>query len=342
MDLSVIIITRNEAPRLRFCLASVQAACARAKSEIAAELEVIVVDDASTDETARLCASLSSAITIRHERNARCEGRSASRNRGAREARGRTILFLDGDTVISPSSIVSHLQFHGGTEGIARGEVFNLRQARFLRDPETGEAFEAFSTHNARSDELLKLQWVTDAFHEIERRAEPGIYPGAVSRRLAELECHALRAPDRTHSLWMTASAHNISIPKEVFHDVGGFTESLTMNEHRELALKADIKRGYLVHLLDNSQSYHLCHSHSWRDPLEHLSLWEPLFRESYPRNDVRLLPFFWLSVAESKGLPSELFIPTLSDLLERAQGNITPYEEYRAVSPLFSSHSHA
>jgi hypothetical protein len=114
------------------------------------------------------------------------------------------------------------------------------------------------------------------------------------------------------------------------------------MNEHRDLALKAEITRGYSVHLLDESRSYHLCHSHSWRDPLANLSLWEPRFRDSYPRNDVRLLPFFWLSVAESSELPRELFIPTLSKLLELSQGDIAPYEDYRRTSPLFSPYSDA
>jgi glycosyltransferase involved in cell wall biosynthesis len=78
MDLSVVIITRNEAPRLRFCLASIEAACARAKRDLGAEIEVIVVDDTSTDETAELCASFRSEISIRYERNVQCEGRSAS------------------------------------------------------------------------------------------------------------------------------------------------------------------------------------------------------------------------------------------------------------------------
>jgi hypothetical protein len=183
----------------------------------------------------------------------------------------------------------------------------------------------------------VKLEWVKDKFEEIERRAQPGIYPGSIPRLLAELECAALRAPGRAHSLWMTVSAHNSSIRKEHFSSVGGFDENLALNEHRELALRLETRSGLSVRLLEECRSYHLCHSTTWRDPLVSLDAWEPFMLASYPRKDVRLLSFFWLSLAGTSELPQELHISTIEDLIERARGDIVRYDEFRLQSPLFS-----
>lgn len=61
------------------------------------DLELIVVDDGSTDETARLVslrASSDSRLRLISQSN---EGRSSARNRGVREARGERVMFLDAD-----------------------------------------------------------------------------------------------------------------------------------------------------------------------------------------------------------------------------------------------------
>lgn len=337
MDLSVVIITCNEAPRLRFCLAALEQACVYALERSRVALEVLIIDDASADETPEVCASARLPVETRYERNVTRAGRSASRNRGGDLARGEVLLFLDGDTLVSRTALLAHLDFHAKESGIARGETFNLRQARFLRDPDAGEFFEGHSSRAVRADELVKLEWVKDSFDEIERRAQPGIYPGSIPRLLAELECAALRAPGRAHSLWMTVSAHNISIRKEPFSSVGGFNEHLTLNEHRELALRLEIRLGLAVRLLEECRSYHLCHSTTWRDPLVSLDAWEPFMLASYPRNDVRLLSFFWLSLAGSSELPPELRIATIEELIERSREGIAHYEEFRRSSPLFS-----
>jgi len=341
MDLSVIIITRNEAFRLQLCLAAVTTACARSARSLGARVEVLVVDDASTDETRNILAAADSTLNIRVVCNTECLGRSASRNRGAIEAQGRILLFLDGDTLVSPDALSAHLRFHEHANGIARGETFNLRQARFLHDPTRGIPFNEFSNHKARPDELIHVDWLANNFEEVERRAQPGIYPGLAARRLAELEIEALRAPTRNHSLWMAMTSHNISLEASAFRRVEGFTASLTMNEHRELALKAETRLGIWVHLLDECRSYHLCHSNTWRDPLASMSLWEPYFISTFPRDDVKLLPFFWLTIAESKDLPPELRIPTLSDLTERSDRDTSAYENFRRNSPLFGLSAH-
>ncbi len=81
------------------CLASVVA-------QDGVDLEVIVVDDASTDETPRVAAAFAAADervrVIRHERNA---GHIATFNEGLGEARGEYVLKLDADDLLAPGAL---------------------------------------------------------------------------------------------------------------------------------------------------------------------------------------------------------------------------------------------
>jgi glycosyltransferase involved in cell wall biosynthesis len=73
-----------------------QQAIESALSQTHTALEVIVVDDGSTDETVEVCARLAadSRVRVIQQRN---QGVGAARNRGARAASGDYLCFLDAD-----------------------------------------------------------------------------------------------------------------------------------------------------------------------------------------------------------------------------------------------------
>jgi glycosyltransferase involved in cell wall biosynthesis len=62
--------------------------------------EVIVVDDASTDGTARVAESLGARVV-----SVSCRHIAATRNAGAREAQGRWLIFVDADTRVTPAVV---------------------------------------------------------------------------------------------------------------------------------------------------------------------------------------------------------------------------------------------
>jgi hypothetical protein len=156
-------------------------------------------------------------------------------------------------------------------------------------------------------------------------------------RALAELEISALRDSAIEHSLWMTMIAHNFSVSKSLFQQCGGFLAALDMNEHRELALSLSENNNVRVRLVENAFSIHLCHSAQWRDPLQTMQSWEPIFLARHPTAEAKLLPFFWLSLAPNSGIPVELRIPTIPELIRRSRGDISPYVHFRRSSSIFA-----
>lgn len=93
-DVSVIIPVHNHFAATHRCLTSLL------HHLPTTSMEIILVDDASTDETIFAGPLLSGAVRL--HRLARNEGFVAASNAGAALARGRLLLFLNNDTVATP------------------------------------------------------------------------------------------------------------------------------------------------------------------------------------------------------------------------------------------------
>jgi glycosyltransferase involved in cell wall biosynthesis len=94
LRLSVIVPVYNDAHALRRCLAALIASRPPAT-------EIIVVDDASTDESPAAAAEFDVRV-LRLSANA---GPAAARNHGARHARGAVLMFVDSDVLIAPGAL---------------------------------------------------------------------------------------------------------------------------------------------------------------------------------------------------------------------------------------------
>lgn len=92
---SVVITTYNQAAYIGQTLRS-------ALEQTYAPVEVIVVDDGSTDDTPLRLAPFAGRITVIRQEN---RGVAGSRNRGILAARGELIAFLDGDDLWEPDKL---------------------------------------------------------------------------------------------------------------------------------------------------------------------------------------------------------------------------------------------
>ena len=117
---SVIVPTHNRAHFLGQALASLS-------DQTLAEIEIIVVDDGSTDDTPALLAAFGDQrlVVVRHAVN---RGIPVARNSGLERARGRYVAWLDSDDIARPDRFerqAAYLSSHPGTAmiGCCAGKI---------------------------------------------------------------------------------------------------------------------------------------------------------------------------------------------------------------------------
>jgi glycosyltransferase involved in cell wall biosynthesis len=112
--ISFIIPAYNEELELSSTLAAIRAAT----SGMSQPIEIIVVDDASTDATSEVAAQSGAQLIAIHRRQI-----AAARNAGARAARGEYLFFVDADTRINRTHVSEAMAALGAgyAGGSARG-----------------------------------------------------------------------------------------------------------------------------------------------------------------------------------------------------------------------------
>lgn len=117
---SIIIPVYNVAPYLRECLDSVL-------SQTIEDLEVLAVDDGSTDESGKIIdeyAVKDQRITVLYKGNG---GVSSARNAGIDLAQGEFLCFVDGDDIVSPTYLQDLYEAMGDADSSMGGfKTFGL------------------------------------------------------------------------------------------------------------------------------------------------------------------------------------------------------------------------
>lgn len=93
--ISIIVPVYNCNQFLSYCVESLL-------SQSYKNLEILLVDDGSTDNSGKICDSYSNNYKFIHTIHQKNEGLSAARNTGIENAKGEWVLFVDGDDVVSP------------------------------------------------------------------------------------------------------------------------------------------------------------------------------------------------------------------------------------------------
>jgi glycosyltransferase involved in cell wall biosynthesis len=116
-EVSVVVPTRDRRRLLRLALFSVL-------RQRGVDIEVIVVDDASTDDSAEMVSGLADR-RVRLIRQSASHGVSTTRNRGIEEAGGDWIAFLDDDDLWAPEKLVRQLEVatRAGRTWVYAGDV---------------------------------------------------------------------------------------------------------------------------------------------------------------------------------------------------------------------------
>jgi GT2 family glycosyltransferase len=196
MDLSIIIVTYNSSPFIEGCLRSLQ----EPMKDI--DHEIVVVDNASTDETCRLIQEGSPhAVLVRSPTNV---GFAKANNLGLRRARGEFILLVNPDTLWKRGDIKRAIQFLR-----TRPEIGALGCRLILEEGTWQKSHGHFPTFCRELKEAFYLprlfpgrEWSTGMFIYQERFG-----PGPVD--------------------WVSATF--LLCPRKVALDIGGFDEQYFM-----------------------------------------------------------------------------------------------------------------
>lgn len=165
MPVSVVVTTRNRRDDLRTCLHSVQT------QDV--PLELIVIDDASTDGTAEMVrAEFPAAKLIVHQQ---AQGYIRGRNEAARLATGDVLVSLDDDAVFSSAGIVADTlaSFDDPRVGAVAIPYIDVNRDSVVRQlaPDRNGAYVAGTfigtAHAVRRDLFLRLGGYREAlFHQ--------------------------------------------------------------------------------------------------------------------------------------------------------------------------------
>ena len=113
---SFVVPAHNEESLLAATLFAINAAA----TACAIEYEIVVADDASTDRTAHVAASVGARVVpVQHRQIA------ATRNSGARASNGEVLVFVDADTLINKEVLRAAL------DTVARGAIGGGAAVRF-------------------------------------------------------------------------------------------------------------------------------------------------------------------------------------------------------------------
>lgn len=126
IQVAVVIPVHNAEQTLRACIQSVL-------DTGYADLEVVVVDDASTDSSMEIAASFQDPriVIVNNQTNL---GPAGARNRGVKAARGGLILFVDSDTRVDADCIEQHVRTHQSVEtDLVAGAVQGIHETVFGR-----------------------------------------------------------------------------------------------------------------------------------------------------------------------------------------------------------------
>ncbi|MBP2708422.1 glycosyltransferase family 2 protein [Microbispora sp. RL4-1S] len=133
---SVVVPAHNCEKTLRACLSS-------ALSQTYPTVEVVVVDDASTDGTREIAREFPCTLVAQPYNM----GVSAARNAGAAAARGAVLFFLDSDVALAPDAVANAVRLLG--EDPRCGCVYGVYAKEPLVDDGPVETYRTLRMHHA-------------------------------------------------------------------------------------------------------------------------------------------------------------------------------------------------
>ncbi|PLT27788.1 glycosyltransferase family 2 protein [Peribacillus deserti] len=229
---SVVMPSYNRYPLNLYALQSLQK-----QTFPCSQMEVIFVDDGSSDETPNIRSQLTTPYSLKWIRNESPLGRSKARNLGVEHASGRIIVFLDAEMIAAPTLIETHYLAQNEQDGLVVSGCLELKRLYTMLFP--GFNLEQISQLHALYGDNRQVLTLIDQFYldgssspitlltseemtnmEILEKRSYGVeyYNDILNQFGNELEGFRFS--------WINFCSGNVSVSKELFIKAGGFDES--------------------------------------------------------------------------------------------------------------------
>ncbi|MDG4656626.1 glycosyltransferase family 2 protein [Ectobacillus antri] len=130
IEVSIVMNSYNKYPQCLYSLYALEYQTFPHK-----KMEVILVDDTSSDETP-LLANYNPPFIFKYIRPAVNQGRSRAKNIGIAEATGHIIIMLDAEVIVEPDFVRQQYLYHQSEELVAVTTCFNHRSTYTVYDPQ--------------------------------------------------------------------------------------------------------------------------------------------------------------------------------------------------------------
>lgn len=207
-QISVIVPVYNGEAYLEACIESIA-------NQTYPNLEIIIINDGSTDKTAQICAKLQTAYGNLHIITLQDEGVSAARNAGIEAANGDFLMFVDADDRLRPGVLRGLYDILTGTDSDVAGCGFAVWETtagweRLMREGEMPRKLtEGWAVKTYNNDCFLRegiLRGNTRCWSKLYRRSligqvrfREGLSIGEDMLFLVELLPHMRRAAETAY-----------------------------------------------------------------------------------------------------------------------------------------------
>ncbi|WP_051633500.1 glycosyltransferase [Bacillus sp. UNC41MFS5] len=282
IEVSIIIPSLNKYPLNLLTLFSLEN-----QTFNPSKMEVIFIDDASTDPTEEKIKVYKPPYHFKYIRNEKNLGRAKARNLGIREARGSTLIFLDAEMITEPDFVEKHHKFHQSKNKHILSGAMHSKVIYSCIFPEfTPEKISTIATL-AKKDNLLNSRFkkfknpIEQPYpllgkSDIARKAFKDIgvvtYPwfqSITDNFAADLEGFSFP--------WMAFLTGNVSIQKEFITQAGLFDEDFVKYGYEDWELGYRLYKMGATYIARNDLiTYHQEHpigESKWKEAINNLGL---------------------------------------------------------------------
>ncbi|WP_339062217.1 glycosyltransferase [Tepidibacillus marianensis] len=279
IEVSVIMISHNKYPQNLFTLYSFENQTYDPK-----QFEVILVDDASTDQTATFLSRFDPPFAFKYVRSNQNVGRSRAKNIGIQHAAGIILIFLDVEMLVDPDFIEQHVLLHQGKENLVISSTNQQKLVYTVLDPKFNEKqIKQFYTIIKTKPKLLRKWKLSLSNHTknirfllryIKKLKMP--VPLLGKKEINSLFFRQLTYPDPTfpaiireygpwlngfHLPWIFCITRAVSFRKTLLDQVGYFHEEFAGwgSEDNELGYRL-YKAGAIFYVAPQITTYHQEH----------------------------------------------------------------------------------